>query len=371
MAGVFAIICSVAPRTLLIALALLLALPGAAQAAVSEGDNPQDGGLGARPTVNSGPSISGSATVGQRLTFNTGSYTPPVLQSVARDHIWLRCNASGTGCARVAGATATYLLTSADVGRVIKARERATSTTLGQEGYVERDATGVVIQAAPVFPVAPKNVGAPTITGTAREGEVLTVNTGLWTGTDPITYAYGWQRCSPGCRSIALGQRYRVTSSDVGSTLVAGVQARNAIGTTVATVQTGKVAAKEAPTKTKLKRLSPFPVLLIDGRVAGRITSISTLRLRRVPGGSTIGLSCKGRGCPFKKRTVKVRKGKSRTVRLRQLQRRMRSGTTVVITVRKGNTLGKYIRLRFRRGAAPSRVDRCVAPKSGKPVKCS
>ena len=110
--------------------------------------------------------------------------------------------------------------------------------------------------------------------------------------------------------------------------------------------------------------------MLVDGRVAGGITRISTLRLRRVPGGATVNLSCTGRGCPFRRKTVRVRKGKSRTVAFKALQRRMRAGTTVVITVRKGNTLGKYVRLRFRRGCAPARVDRCVAPKSPKPVKC-
>ncbi len=136
------------------------------------------------------------------------------------------------------------------------------------------------------------------------------------------------------------------------------------------TVRTGAVAAKVAST-TKLKRLSPFPLMLIDGRVAGRITSISTLRLRRVPGGSTIGIRCTGRGCPFAQEHGEGAQGQEPHGRPAPLQRRMRAGTTVVITVRKGNTLGKYIRLRFRRGTAPARVDRCVAPKSSKPVKCS
>ncbi|HEX5909909.1 MAG TPA: hypothetical protein VFY44_05405, partial [Thermoleophilaceae bacterium] len=359
----------VVPRTLLIALVMLVALPGVAQAAVSTGDEPEPANGLTPPTATQDPSISGSATVGQSLTANLGTWDSPPLTSVDLDHIWLRCSASGTGCAQVAGATPSYALTGADVGRIIKLRVRGTTQGLGS-GYRERDATGVVISAAPVFPVAPSNVTPPTITGTAREGEVLTLNTGTWTGSDPITYAYGWARCSPDCRPVAATQRYRVTSADVGSQLAAVVSARNAIGTVNATLRTGAVAAKVAST-TKLKRLSPFPLMLIDGRVAGRITSISTLRLRRVPGGATIGIRCAGRGCPFKRSTIKVRKGKSRTVALRRLQRRMRAGTTVVITVRKGETLGKYIRLRFRRGTAPARVDRCVAPKSSKPVKCS
>ncbi|HYI37007.1 MAG TPA: hypothetical protein VEX39_10400, partial [Thermoleophilaceae bacterium] len=347
-----------APRTLLIAVVMLLALPGAAQAAVSTGDIPQDGGTAtSRPTVDQPPTIAGSATAGQRLTADRGDWSPPLGGSpVVFDSIWLRCSAAGTGCAQVAGATLTYTLTGADVGRVIKFRVRGTSTAFLFSGFREADATGVVISPAPVFPVAPRNVGAPTIAGTARDGEVLTLNTGLWTGTDPITYSYSWVRCDPACAPVPGGQRRRLTKDDVGQQLAATVTARNAIGTVPVTVRTATVAAKAAPS-TKLKRLSPFPTMLIDGRVAGRITRISTLRLRRVPGGSRIGLSCKGRGCPFRKRTIKVRKGKTRTVKLRQLQRRMRAGTVVVITVRKGNTLGKYIRLRFRRSAAPSRVD--------------
>jgi len=349
---------------------MLAALPGAAQA-VTTGDEPVEGGNpGARPTPTQDPTISGSATAGQSLTGNRGSWNPPFLgDPVALDSIWLRCNAAGTDCRQVAGATLTYPLTSADVGSVIKFRVRGTSTVV-TDGYRERDATGVVISAAPVFPVAPSNVTPPTITGNAREGELLTLNPGTWTGSDPISYNYGWARCSPDCRPVATTQRYRVTGTDVGSQLAAVVSARNAIGTANVTLRTGAVAAKVAST-TRLKRLSPFPLMLIDGRVAGRTTSISTLRLRRVPGGATIGIRCTGRGCPFRRSTVKVRKGKSRTVALRRLQRRMRAGTTVVITVRKGNTLGKYIRLRFRRGSAPARVDRCVAPKSSKPVKCS
>ena len=72
-----------------------------------------------------------------------------------------------------------------------------------------------------------------------------------------------------------------------------------------------------------------------------------------MPGGATIDVGLPRPRLPVPQEQVKVRKGKSRTVTLATLQRRMRAGTTVVITVRKGNTLGKYIRLRFRRGQRP------------------
>ena len=230
------------------------------------------------------------------------------------------------------------------------------------------DATSGTITAAPAGAVPPTNVAAPTISGSAREGELLTVNAGQWRGTDPVTYDYSWQRCRATCQTVASTQRYRAIAADVSSALVATVTARNPAGTATATVRTGPIAAKSSVSA--LKRISPFPQMLIDGRVAGRTTSITTLRLRRVPGGATVGLACRGRGCPFRRKTIKVRGGSSRTVALKRLQRRMRAGTVVVITVRKGNALGKYIRLRFRRGLAPARLDRCVAPRSSKPVRC-
>ena len=53
---------------------------------------------------------------------------------------------------------------------------------------------------------APRNVVAPSISGTAREGQVLTANPGTWTGTALIGFTYQWQRCDANgnnCATIA------------------------------------------------------------------------------------------------------------------------------------------------------------------------
>ncbi|HEY2741625.1 MAG TPA: hypothetical protein VGI69_05535, partial [Gaiellaceae bacterium] len=55
--------------------------------------------------------------------------------------------------------------------------------------------TPVVLASHVVQPVPPEVTSYPTVSGTAQEGQTLTVGAGAWSGTQPIDYAYQWQRC--------------------------------------------------------------------------------------------------------------------------------------------------------------------------------
>jgi cytoskeletal protein RodZ len=102
----------------------------------------------------------------------------------------------------------------------------------------------------------PANTGLPTISGTARDGSLLTASTGSWTGS-PSSYAYRWLRCDAqggGCGPIAGAdsRQYTVTSTDVGHTLRVQVTAANAAGNGSATSSPTAVvqASGSAPAST-------------------------------------------------------------------------------------------------------------------------
>ncbi|HUF83979.1 MAG TPA: PKD domain-containing protein, partial [Acidimicrobiia bacterium] len=86
-------------------------------------------------------------------------------------------------------------------------------------------------------PLPPQNTSPPTISGAAQAGQTLTASPGGWSGTEPITYAYEWQRCDQSgsnCTPIATGQSYTATDGDVGFTLRVSVTATNTAGSATA-----------------------------------------------------------------------------------------------------------------------------------------
>jgi hypothetical protein len=89
-----------------------------------------------------------------------------------------------------------------------------------------------------VFP--PANTALPTVSGTAQVGQTLRVSSGGWAGSQPLSYAYQWQRCDSGgagCGPIAgaTGSSYLVASGDAGNTLRVAATASNSAGSATAT----------------------------------------------------------------------------------------------------------------------------------------
>jgi hypothetical protein len=94
---------------------------------------------------------------------------------------------------------------------------------------------------------APAVTTAPSVSGTAQQGQTLTTSNGSWSGTTPMTYTYQWQQDGATNIAGATSGTYTAQASDVGHTLDAVVTATNSVGSaTSASNSTGAVTA--APT---------------------------------------------------------------------------------------------------------------------------
>jgi hypothetical protein len=94
--------------------------------------------------------------------------------------------------------------------------------------------------------LAPINVTAPTISGTAQVAQTLTATAGTWKNT-PATLTYQWQHCdAAGANCVPIAgattQTYVVQAADLGSTLRVAETATNTLGSAAsASAQTAVV----------------------------------------------------------------------------------------------------------------------------------
>jgi hypothetical protein len=102
------------------------------------------------------------------------------------------------------------------------------------EGKVVTGGRLDVCKALPGCSLRPHNISPPTITGTARLGQILTEQHGTWTN-GPTGFTYQWLRCDGqgnGCAPIsgARNQSYKLVAGDVGHALRVQESASNGAG---------------------------------------------------------------------------------------------------------------------------------------------
>lgn len=115
--------------------------------------------------------------------------------------------------------------------------------------------------AAPEATAAPFNTVAPSLTGTALEGETLTVTNGTWNHS-PTSYTRQWLRGGFQHIGGATGTTYTLTAGDVGHTISVRVTATNATGSTSADSNSkGPVVAPAPPANTALPTISGTPTV--------------------------------------------------------------------------------------------------------------
>jgi sugar lactone lactonase YvrE len=151
-----------------------------------------------------------------------------------------------TTCVSIPGATsASYTTGVADLGSDVQVVVTATN------GAGSASAAGPASSTTGPPAEPPTATSTPNITGTAQEGQTLTVSTGSWTGS-PTSYAFQWEDCDAlgeGCLGIAgaTGSSYALTASDVGHTVRVLVTASNAGGSTRASSATTATVVPTAP----------------------------------------------------------------------------------------------------------------------------
>jgi YVTN family beta-propeller protein len=144
------------------------------------------------------PTLSGTVAVGQRLTAVVGTWSP----AATLTYVWKRDTDV------IAGATkSSYVLTVADRGKQI-----TVIVSGAKAGYATTSKTSE--QSAAVLGTAFISAPVPLITGTAKVGQKLGVDRGMWSPSASI--AFVWRRNGevvPG----AINSTYRVTVADLGA----------------------------------------------------------------------------------------------------------------------------------------------------------
>jgi hypothetical protein len=177
----------------------------------------------AAPTNTSLPSITGEATVGTSLTVNTGGWSST---QVTFNIQWFSCSTNlSTSCVAQSGrTTGTYLVTTSDLTRYIRASVTALDATGGSTVFTTLVGPVVTPPQASVLPV---------ITGVATPGSVLQATRGTWSGAAATGDQYQWLRCTSvdtsNCTviSTSTSNTYTVQNSDTGFRLAVNVIVRD------------------------------------------------------------------------------------------------------------------------------------------------
>src|SRR5579884_2966408 len=85
-------------------------------------------------------------------------------------------------------------------------------------------------------PTRPASTGLPVVSGSVQAGQTLSVSSGTWSGSTPMSFSYQWQRCSSSCVNVGSNSSsYVLSSADVGSGMQVVVTASNSAGSASAT----------------------------------------------------------------------------------------------------------------------------------------
>ena len=228
------------------------------------------------PAAAGGPTITGSAAVGQALHCGPGSWS----NGPSFSYLWLRGGVEMSGVEDEAHGSKSdeYTVQGADEGKALQCRVSATNA----------DATVAALSAAAVVApppgtAPPSPASQPAGAGAAEVGAGLSCKAGSWSG-EP-SFAYQWLRNGAPIAGKTEAT-YEVVGADRGAALQCRVRASNA-GGAAAALSSGRYVAPSPPAATASGR-GPYGVY--DAYEGGKLRLVSVLPDASTPRGhATVG----------------------------------------------------------------------------------
>ena len=154
-------------RTLVASLATLMLVATVAVFSTIGSASPNAAQQQYGPTNTAPPVVTGEARATEQLTTSNGAWQST--SAITYTYGWQRCEAAGSGCADIAGATANrYTLQTADVGKRIRSEVTATNATGSSVAFsaltevvVAENAEGQIRLANGLISVPASSVAAP------------------------------------------------------------------------------------------------------------------------------------------------------------------------------------------------------------------
>ncbi|HEV7134588.1 MAG TPA: hypothetical protein VGN27_12745 [Gaiellaceae bacterium] len=170
--------------------------------------------------------------VGDFVSAITGSWSGSFPMSFA--YQWVKCPAADPlngSCFSIPGATSSFFTIPPSLYGM---RIRVVVTATNSAASVHQSSAASEIVSA----IAPRLTDTPPILGSTIVDQVLSVDTGTWEGSTPLTYTYQWRRCDPvgslaSCVAIpnAVTSSYSPQVADIGLSLRVYITASNPAGT--------------------------------------------------------------------------------------------------------------------------------------------
>ncbi|MDR6555836.1 hypothetical protein J2809_000167 [Arthrobacter pascens] len=156
--------------------------------------------------------VTGRPAVGQELSLSAPQWDNSASHGTLT-YQWFR------GAVAIPSATASrYTVTAADVGQKLWGKVTLSAPGFSSVELASAQVTGVIA----TFVTAP----VPTVSGTARVGQLQTANAGTWAPTG-ATLSYQWYRGTAAITG-AVGRTYTTTAADYGKTVKVRVRASKA-----------------------------------------------------------------------------------------------------------------------------------------------